>query len=53
MRCKICLIPHKNAGRYNQWSEFQVCRLCFGILDYFSWNGNRLKEYWEAENEVL
>lgn len=53
MRCKICYNPHKNTASHNQWIEFQVCRMCSDILEHFSWNGNRLKEYWEVKNAVL
>jgi len=47
MRCKICDIPHKNTSRYQLWLEMQVCRVCSGLLEFFSWNGNYLDGYWE------
>ena len=49
MRCKICQITHKNTGKYDLWTEYQVCRICGQILDLFTWNGNNLGEYWKKE----
>jgi len=48
MRCKICAIPHKNTAKYDLWKESQLCRICGHILDFFSWNGNNLGEYWSS-----
>ncbi len=53
MRCKICQVSHKNTGRFQLWAEQQVCRMCGDVCEYFSWNGNQLKEYWEGKNAVL
>ncbi len=50
MRCKICELPHKNTSRYELWIERQVCRLCGNLLEFFSWNSNYLKEYWQEDN---
>ena len=47
MRCKICELAHKNISRHELWIELQVCRICGNLLDYFSWNGNYMKEYWK------
>jgi hypothetical protein len=50
MRCRICQIPHKNTSRFQSWEEEQICRICNGICEYFSWNGNYLHEYWRKRN---
>jgi len=46
MRCRICAIRHKNTQRHKLWIEEQVCRVCANVLEFFSFNDNRLKEYW-------
>jgi len=52
LRCKICELPHRNTSRYELWLERQVCRLCGNLLEYFSWNSNYLKDYWnELDSE--
>ena len=50
MRCKICDITHKNTSKYDLWVENQVCRVCGQVLDFFSWNGNNLGDYWRIGN---
>ena len=50
MRCKICDITHKNTAKYDLWLDHQVCRVCGGLFDLFSWNGNTLGEYWRFGN---
>ena len=45
MRCKICDRPYKNTHRYKIWED-QFCRICSSLCDYFSFNGNYLKDYW-------
>jgi len=49
MRCRICNSPHKNIGSKRNWIEFQLCRVCSQLIEYFSFNSNYLKEYWVDE----
>jgi len=46
MRCRICSISRKNSSRHTLWVEKQICRVCANVLEFFSFNDNRLKEYW-------
>jgi len=48
MRCKICESVHKNTNRHELWIERQVCRACAGLFELFSWNDNRLIDYWKG-----
>lgn len=48
MRCRLCDIPHKNAGNRSNWIELRLCRICFQIMDLFSYNSNYLTDYWEG-----
>lgn len=47
MRCRICHTTHRNTNRSRVWED-QICRYCSIIIEHFSWNGNRLLEYWEG-----
>jgi hypothetical protein len=42
MRCKICSRPTRNIP-----DEDYICKICKYIIDMFSWNGNKLQEYWK------
>jgi len=46
MRCRLCSTVHHNVKRHQLWIEEQVCRVCANLLDFFSFNDNRLREYW-------
>jgi len=52
MKCRICSIPHKNTNRHELWRESQVCRICSGLLEFFSWNNNFLHAYWKTKGGV-
>jgi hypothetical protein len=51
MRCTFCSLVHKNTTRHQSWIDYQTCRVCYFILDGFSWNSNYLKEYWGSNHD--
>jgi len=52
MRCRICTNVHKNTKRHEQWAENRICRVCGGLLEFFSLNHNILQEYWKISGGV-
>ena len=47
MRCRICDGVHRTTQRHKLWREEQLCRACAFLLEIFSLNNNRLREYYE------
>jgi len=53
MMCRICSIPHKNTNRHELWRESKMCRICNGLLEFFSWNHNFLQQYWKNKGDEI
>ena len=47
MRCRVCDLPHKNTNRHRPWIQNHICRVWSFFFEFFSFNSNQLKEYWE------
>ena len=50
---QFCMQQYENRTSTEIFTELhtlqnqeQICRFCSGICDYFSFNGNYLKDYW-------